>query len=389
MSVNTMNVEQVFEIVNEMQEQVTGKKSIAPVNTSEFVSVANTLLQAGYDPILNSISQMITKTIFSIRPYYRKFPDLQVTNAQYGAHTRKLQAIDRPFERDKQWDLTDGETIDHYKINKPKVLQTNFYGMATYCKRDTTFRDQLDNAFTGPEQLGEFLSMKYQNVLDQIEQAHEDTARATIANFIAGKIAAENGVIHLLTEYAEHTGVTLTDVTVYAPENFKPFTEWLYTRLEQLSNLMTNRSGLFQIQVEGKEVMRHTPRADQRIYIFSPIKAEIDKRVLTNEYHDNYLKLASNEAVDFWQSILTPDTINVKPTYLGTNGLLVTPEQAVNQSKVIGVMFDRDAMGYTVVNQWSASTPLNIDGGYWNTSYHFTERYWNDFNEKGVVLVLD
>lgn len=389
MSVNTMSVEQVFDVVNEMQEQVTGQKSIAPVNTSEFVSVANTLLQIGYDPILNSINQMISRTIFSIRPYYRKFADLQVSNQKFGAHTRKLQMIDRPFENNLEWDLTDGESIDHYKINKPKVLQTNFYGMATYCKRDTTFRDQLDNAFTGPEQLGEFLSMKYQNVLDQIEQAHEDTARATIANFIAGKIAADNGVIHCLTEYNEHTGQSLTDITVYAPENFKPFIEWLYARVEQLSEQMTERSGLFQIQINGSEINRHTPRADQRIYMYSPLKAEIDKRVLTNEFHDNYLKLAKNESVNFWQSILDTMKVEVTPVYLGTDGNLVTAAEAVSQDKIIGVMFDRDAMGYTVVNQWNATTPLNIDGGYWNTSWHFTERYWNDFNEKGIVLVLD
>ena len=390
MSVNTMNFEQVAAVINEMQEQVTGKKAIAPVNTSEFVSVANTVLQAGYDPILNSISQMISKTIFSIRPYYRKFAGLQVDNQKFGAITRKLQMIDRPFEDNKEWQLVDGQSIDHYKINRPKVLQTNFYGAVTYTKRDTTFRDQLDNAFTGPEQLGEFLSMKYQNILDQIEQAHEDTARATMANMIAGRITEDTngGVFHVLTEYNQDTGQSLTADDVFKPAHFQHFTEWLYSQIEIISERMTERSGLYQTQITGKEINRHTPRADQRVYIYSPLKAQIDKRVLTNAYHDNYLKLTENEGVNFWQSILNPDKIQVTPVYLGTNGQLVTGSE-VEQSNILGVMFDRDAMGYTVVNQWSATTPLNVDGGYWNTSYHFTERYWNDYLEKCVVLVLD
>ena len=56
---------------------------------------------------------------------------------------------------------------------------------------------------------------------------------------------------------------------------------------------------------------------------------------------------------------------------------------------LVGVIFDRDALGYTTVNNWSATTPLNAKGGYWNTFHHFTERWYNDFTEKGIVLLLD
>ena len=34
-------------------------------------------------------------------------------------------------------------------------------------------------------------------------------------------------------------------------------------------------------------------------------------------------------------------------------------------------------------------TPYNAAGKYWNTFFHFTERYWNDFTENGIVLLLD
>ena len=58
-------------------------------------------------------------------------------------------------------------------------------------------------------------------------------------------------------------------------------------------------------------------------------------------------------------------------------------------SKVFGVIFDEDAAGYTVVNQWSASAPFNARGGYTNIFWHSTDRYWNDFTENAVVLLLD
>ena len=101
MSVNTMDFNQLSTVLNELQEQVTGRKEIAPVNTQEFVTVAKTVLNAGYDPVLNAINQMITKTIFSIRPYNRKFAGLQVDNQRWGAITRKINIADKPFEDDQ------------------------------------------------------------------------------------------------------------------------------------------------------------------------------------------------------------------------------------------------------------------------------------------------
>ena len=388
MSVNTMDFNQLSTVLNELQEQVTGRKEIAPVNTSEFVSVANTVLNAGYDPVLNAITQMVTKTIFSIRPYSRKFAGLQVDNQRWGAITRKINIADKPFQDDQRFDLIDGQAIDHYKTNLPNILQTNFYGANVYEKQYTIFRDQLDNAFTGPDQFGEFLSMITQNASDMVEQAHESTARATIGNFIAGKITADNGVIHLLTEYNALTGLSLDAQTVYQPDNFKPFMEWVYSKVEEISQRMTERSSIYQINVDDKPVMRHTPQRDQRVYLFAPAMAQISARVLADTYHDNYLKYAETESVNYWQDILSPDSISITPTYLKADGSLDIGDN-VEQANIFGVIFDRDAMGYTVMNQWTGTTPLNVAGGYWNTYLHFTERYWNDFTEKGVILLLD
>ena len=383
-----MEFNQVSTVLNDLNEQVTGRKQLAPTNTNEFVSVANSVLRAGYDPVLNAITQMVTRTIFSIRPYSRRFAGLQVDNQRWGAITRKINIADKPFEDDARFDLVDGQAIDHYIVNKPNILQTNYYGANIFEKSLTIFKDSLDSAFTGPDQFGEFISMVTQNASDMIEQAHETTARATIGNFIAGKITADNGVIHLLTEYNDKTGLNLSAQDVYKPDNFPSFIKWVYGRIEELSQRMTERSELFQINVTDKPVMRHTPQRDQRVYLYGPAMAEITARVLADTYHNNFLKLAETESVNYWQSILTPDSISIAPTYLDADGTLIDGEN-VEQANIFGVIFDRDAMGYTIMNQWSGTTPLNVKGGYWNTFFHFTERYWNDFTEKGIVLLLD
>ena len=390
MSVNTMSFEQVAAILNDINKGVTGREEqIAPKNTAEFVSVATSVLQAGYDPVMGSISQMVTKTIFSIRPYERHYKELERTRQEWGAITRKLQMIDREAVRSAAYELVDGESIDPFKVNLPKTLQTNFYGFETYQRDDTTTLQQLDNAFMGPEQLGEFMAMKIQNISDQIEQDHESLARMTVANFIAGKVAAENGVVHCLTEFNEETGLNVDSTTVYSPENFPHFCEWLVAKVEILSKRMTERTIAYQIQITDKQITRHTPQRDQRIYLFEPLKISMEKRVLAGEYHDNYLKLAKNEGVNFWQNFLDPMKISVKPSYLKADGTIEESQSEIEVDKVIGVIFDRDALGYTIHDYRAVNSPVNQKGLYYNTTYTFTDRYWNDFTEKGIVLLMD
>lgn len=388
MSVNTMSFEDASAILNNIRQQVTGETAIAPTNTGEFVSVATTLLQAGYDPVLNAITQMVSRTIFSIRPYNRKFGGIKVDSEQWGAIVRKLSIADKDFDNDVRFDLTDGQSVDHYKVNKPNILQTNFYGQNVFEKNYTIFKDQLDNAFSGPSEFGRFMSMVVQNVSDMIEQAHESIARMTIGNFVGGKKVANNGIVHLLTEYNTETGESLTATTVYAPANFGNFMKWMYARVATLSALMTERSQEFQINVTGKAINRHTPYDMQKLYLYAPLLNAMDARVLGDTFHENFLEYADVEAVNYWQAIDNPMQVKVTPSYMNASGNIVTAaEQTI--TNLVGVLFDQDTLGYTTVNNWSATTPLNAKGGYWNTFHHFTERWYNDFTEKGIILLLD
>lgn len=388
--VNTMKFEDAAAILNNIRKQVTGESAIAITDNQKFVSVATTLLQAGYDPVLNAITQMVTRTIFSIRPYNRKFGGIKMDSEQWGSIVRKLSIADKDFDQDVRFDLIEGQSVDMYKVNKPNVLQTNFYGQNIFEKNYTIFKDQLDNAFSGASEFGRFMSMVVQNTIDMIEQAHESIARMTIGNFVGGKVTAANGVVHLITEYNTETGVTppLTSTTVYDPANFGDFIKWMYAKVASLTALMTERSQEFQINVTGKEINRHTPFELQKVYMFAPLLNAINARVLADAYNYEFLEYSDVEAVNYWQSIDTPMEIKVKPAYMDVDGSIIDGNDTT-VSNLVGVIFDRDALGYTTIHDWSATTPFNAKGGYWNTFHHFTERWFNDFTEKGIVLLLD
>lgn len=392
MAVNDLTFNQLSMVLNSIVQQATGQRAQQVTNTAEFVSVAQTALKTGYDPVLQAISQVLSRTIFSIRPYTRKFGGLMVSNQQFGNIVRKLNIADKDWEEDSRFELTDQNSVDMYKVNKPSILQTNFYGANVFEKSLTIFKDQLDCAFSNPDEFGRFVSMTMTNASDMIEQAHENLARATLANFIGGKISGDTAsVIHLLTEYNTITGLEppLTVETVYQPANFKPFMQWVYSRVASLSSLMTERTQKFHINVTGKEISRHSPVNKQKVYLYAPARYQTETMVLADVYHDNFLRMADNETVNFWQSIDKPDEINVQPVYLQADGTLKSDHLPLNQKGIFGVMFDEEAAGYTVVNQWSAPTPFNSKGGYSNIFWHFTDRYWNDFTENGIVLLLD
>lgn len=377
-------------ILNDIVSQAKGKTSITAVSTADFVSVANTATGISTDQLLDAITQTLSRTIFSIRPYSRKFKGLYMDNLRFGNHTRKLNIADSDWDKDERYDLFDGSSVDDQIVRKPTVLQTNFYGQNIFSRQITIFKDQLNIALSSEDEFQRFITMVMTNASDQIEQAHESTARMTLANFIGGKVKGDaDNVIHLVTKYNDVAGTTLTADTVKQPENFVPFMKWATGYIKTVSDWMTERTQKFHINVTGKEISRHTPYNKQKLYLYSEELNNIDATVMSSIFNDSYLKMADHEKVGFWQNIDSPDGINVKASYMNTSGSVVSDTEGTATSNIFGVLFDEEAVGITTYGEWSAPSPFNAKGGYSNIFWHFNDRYYNDFTENGVVFLLD
>lgn len=400
---NDLTFNQIATILNSICSQATGQTQITPTNTSDFVAVATTTLKVGYDAIYKAIGTVLGRTIFSNRPYYAKLRGMQVSDTQFKLHTRKLQLSDNQFEDNQavKWPVTfdslqnpptgDGESVDMQKIKKPKPLQTNFYGMNTFSDHYTIHDYQLEVAFTSPEELAMFWTMMIQNITDRFEQARENLARGILAN-MAGSCAALNDggrVIHLLTEYNARTGLSLTTTTVYDPANFPGFVRWAFGRISSLSRLMTERSTKFQTTITGSPIMRHTPIERQRLYIYAPEEMQMQANVLSTTFHDNFLNLADHETVNFWQSIDTPDGINVVPGYIDATGAATIHPSAVTFTGLFGILMDEEAGGYSTIKSTLRPAYPNVAGDYQNFFMKEYNKVYMDNTEKIILLVLD
>lgn len=392
---NALTFNQISAVMNEIYQQATGRSDPAPVDTQSFVTQGQKALLAGMDPLLNSISQVLSRTIFSIRPYSRKFGGLEVDEIKWGNHVRKLTNADTPFENDDRYDLVDGEPgPDMFKVKKNKVLQTNFYGKEVFqFQSPTYFRDQLDVAFRGPDEFARYITMVMQNASDILEQGREGLARSLVCNLIGSRKSFDNGenVVHLVTEYNEYTGLSLDTNTVKEPENFTPFAKWCFARIRTLRDMMTERTSLFQTNIEGYEINRHTPLDRQKVYLLADLINHIDAEVLSSVYNEEFLRYGDHERVNFWQNPKDPYFVSVSPNGIDNQGNIIsTPaDEPVLVQNVVGVIFDEEAIGYTVANQWSGASPFQVRGGYYNLFHHETLNYWEDNTEKSVVLLLD
>lgn len=394
---NDLSVNQISTVLTDIVKIATGIPNIpTPVSTADFVTIGQLALKCGYDPMLNAISQVLGKTIFSARPAQAEFNLLQVDRQRFGNHVRKINPVADYFEDNQEWLLTDGQSVDMFAVNKPKVVQTNFYGMETYAKSYTIFMDQLNSALTGADQFGSYLTMITTQTNNMITLAKDSLARMLAVNAIAGVIDGVTGstkqsparLVRLIPLYNSETGSSVTKADFLSADTFPAFIRWMTATIGAYARMLKSQTYLYHTNITGKPTLRHSPKPYQRLLLTAKFMEYIRSMVLSNTYHDNYLKIVPNEMVSFWQTPENPYSIDVTPALLSTDGSAITGSQVITDN-VLGILYDFEAMGVTWINEWSAMTPLNTKGGYWNWDFHFTGRYWTDFTENMVVFLLE
>lgn len=399
MSVNSMSFNDASALLNEVRKQMTGETAIAPINEEEFVKVGTTLLQTGYDQLNTAISQVIARTVWAVRNYGSQFPGLIRDEIKWGGIVRKITEIDGDFEPDLGMDATameNGKTLDPFKINRKTQVQFNFYGGTTleYC--DTLTEDQMDQCMSSSAEFGSYMAAHMQALNNQFVEKRDAETQLTLLNLIGAVVTDGTNCIHLLTEYKADTGnTTITRANLFSDAEFVPFAKWMYSRLNTLINRMGVRSAKYHIPVttyNGKALLhpikRFTPRINLSVYMLDSFMQKINASVLSSVYNKELLTVGDYNSVKFWQAIDAPDSIDVTPNVLQSDGTVIKAAKAVTSSDVIGVFFDEEAAGVTTFNE-GVRPQYNARGRYYNNWYNWKIRSMNDQSENAIVLMLD
>ena len=404
MSVNNMTFQDMSAVLTLITRQASGQMVETPTNTGEFISVAQVALNSGFDAVMNAISNVLSGTVFSTRPYEAQMKGLEFNAERWGNVMRKLSIVETDWESDPAFQypiLFDanqvppdgyGKSVDRWKVKKPNVLQTLFTGQSAYYDLLSITQRQLETAFTGPDEFGSFFGMLMTNFNNRLESSNENIRRGLVCNAI-GALAAENApdrVVHLLTMYNSQIGEQYTKQDIYHPDHFPAFVKWASAKIEFISDMFTQRGIQYQTTITGKPILRHTPKKMQRVYLGSEFLHEATSRVLADTYHDTYLKLADVESLPYWQSMDSKDSVSVYPAYTNTSGTVVHDTTTkVDVPDVLGLIFDKDMMGMGILDRQIIPTQINGAGRYYDIHLHANQRCYFDNTEKGVLLLLD
>ena len=389
-----LNATQIFNIVNEVASQAMGGKAIAVVDNSGLVALGNTVLGSNEtkNNFINALTDRIGRTIVSFRAYHSHFPDFERDSIEWGNILQKLKVSMPNVEEDQSYNLVDGKSVDQYTINKAKVNQLLFTTQTPWQTHITVHLDELEKAFIDSSAMGTFISGMFGEVQNRIELAMEELGIDCVNNYMAEvikrKIQRPNRVINLVSDFNTANG--LTGETALKPENALTdgnFLTYAVRRINTISSTMEYMTkGMFNDtafaggDTQNDIYTRHTPKSEQKLMLFIDLVNSLKTDVNSKAF--NMKEVAIDlpfQTIPFWQSIQSPDSINIKPASGGT---------AIVQTHVMGILFDREAMG-TFKNKYSSLTsPINAAGKYYNVFYHMITMYYNDLTENAVVFLL-
>lgn len=392
---NTLTPVDVYALFNEIVSQATGRTDLKAVDSTSFQTVGEIVLRTGTENILNSVSTVLSRTIFSVRPYRAKLSSLAVSESRWGGQVRKIVTMYDEAEKTEDWNtdsnpaqLNDGEAVDMYKIRKPKVLQLNFYGTKLLQKHITRFRDQLSLAFSDEREFLAFIDSVMIEFFNDIELLNETKSRLALISHIAGMVNMGVGVVDLVSEYNTKYGTTYTRAELLSSQ-LPAFMKFAASTIKIYSMRLTDMTTKYHANLDGyPKIMRHTPKERQKMIMYNPVYVEAESEVYSSLFNPQYLEIGDFEGVNYWQSQDEPTQIKVKPNILDTATGASKDGVETTIPYCLGILFDEEALGVLPQFDYASSTPFNSAGGYWNMYMHWRFNVYSDYTENAVVFVL-
>lgn len=382
-----MEVKQIYDFVNDTVKEVLGDESLVQEDLSNIVDIGNAVFDGNaFDKYVRSLVNHIGRTIFVDRKYNGSAPSVLMDGWQYGSILQKVSSEMPEAEENESWELIDGASYDPNIFRKP-VAEQKFFNKKTTFEIDRSITEkQVKQSFSSAEQLNGFISMLYNEVDKAMTVMTDNLIMRTINNFTGETLhnAFPTGTytgthiraVNLLAEYNTQYGTALTKDKCMVEPAFIRFAAY---RMGLYKDRFARISTLF--NVGGAQ--RFTPNDMLHFVTLSDFNTAANIFLQSDVYHNDYVRLPKSETVPFWQgsgtdySFSNVSAINVKTTSGDT----------VSLDGVLGVMFDRDALGVANFER-RITTNYNPKAEFTNYFYKQDAQYFNDLNENFVVFFV-
>ena len=388
-----MEVKQIYTLMNSVSKEVLGKTDLIQEDLTGIVDMGTEVFnQNAIDNYVKSLVNHIGKVVFVNRPYSGKVPSVLMDAWEFGSVMEKISADIPQAEENESWNLTDGTEYKQDVFHKPTVTAKFFNSKVTFEVPVSITERQVKESFSSAAQLNGFLSMIYNAVDKSMTIKTDALIMRTINNMIAETLDADKAAfggatvnyssastvrcVNLLKLYNTAKGAKLTAATAILDPEFIRFAAYqmgLYAdRLGSISTLFN---------VGGKE--RFTPKDALHTVLLSDFAKAAQAYLYADTYHNEQVLLPKAETVPSWQAtgkdyaFANVSKIDVKSASGAT----------ISIGGVLGVMFDRDALGVTNSDK-RVTTNYNAKAEFFNNYYKFDAAYFNDTNENFVVFFI-
>ena len=397
-----MKVNQIYEIINSVSKEVLGNSDIVQDNLTGIVDLGKEVFnQSAVDNYVKSLVNHIGKVIFVNRPYAGKVPSVLMDAWEFGSVLEKISADVPEAEENDTWNLTDGKSYDQDVFHKPTVTAKFFNSKVTFEVPVSITERQVKESFSNAAQLNGFISMIYAAVEKSMTIKADALIMRTINNMIAETVLADAQAfgataagdmekadlstsstarcVNLLKLYNDKTGAStkLTAAKAITDPDFIRFASYVMgTYADRLQSISTV------FNVGGKE--RFTPKDMLHVVLLSDFAKAAQTYLYSDTFNRGDVLLPQAETVPFWQG----SGRNYEFDSTGNINIKESGGTAVEISGVLGVMFDRDALGVCNLDR-RVTTNYNAKAEFFNNYYKFDAGYFNDTNENFVVFFIE
>lgn len=387
-----MNIKQVYEFVNGATIEALGQDTVVQEDLSNIVSVGEAVFNANaMDKYVKALVNRIGKVIFVNRVYQGSAPSVMMDGWEYGSVLQKV-ATGLPDARvNETWELEDGASYDPHIFHKPKGVIAKFYNDYVTFEIDMSFtEDQLKMSFSSATEMSGFVAMLYTSVDNSMTVKVDELIRRTINNMIAETIYADFGssqlnsksgakAINLLYEYNNSVNAGGTPLTVEKALSDPEFIRFASYKIKLTHDRMKTMSTIF--NVGGQP--RFTPKDLSHIVLLSDFSNGADVYLQSDTFHNELTKLPNAETVAYWQGSGTDFSFDeVSKIDVKSSG-----NHTVSTTGILGVMFDRWALGVANVNK-KVTSQWTPNAEFFTNFYKYKAGFFNDLNENFVVFFI-
>ncbi len=396
-----MDVKQIFKLINSVSGEVLGRTDIVTDDLTGIVDLGTEVFnQNAVDNYVKSLVNHIGKVIFVNRPYAGKVPSVLMDAWEFGSVLEKISADVPEAEENDTWNLQDKKSYDQDVFHKPTVSAKFFNSKVTFEVPVSITERQVKESFSNAAQLNGFISMIYASVEKSMTIKADALIMRTINNMIAETVLADavafggtagdlTGAdlssastarcVNLLKLYNYKTGAEtpLTAAKAITDPDFIRFASYV---MGAYADRLQSISTVFNV---GKKE-RFTPKDMLHVVLLSDFAKAAQTYLYSDTFNRGDVLLPQAETVPFWQG----SGQNYEFASTGHINVKESGGKAVEISGVLGVMFDRDALGVCNLDR-RVTTNYNAKAEFFNNYYKFDAGYFNDTNENFVVFFIE